>query len=629
MRASRVAGRALAGRDDGRAPRPRTLLADARVADLLAALGAPRGLRTARTAAYLRWRYGLRGARLPGDRARRRPGARASRCSGCAAAAERSRPACPTCSCRTAPPARRAQPAARGRPQDRRRLRDPGAAARATGSRCPTRATSRSPARARCSRGDRSADSSAPPALARSRLLARRRGAPVNAGEQPRATAMSVLRRIARRPRPLARRRARPTGSTDAVARGGRDAFERARSRAGPAAGAPRAPPTGTASSRPRPCPRRRDPRHRSVSIVLIATDAADRHGHDRRDRPPARPDVDVVVARPEPGERRGRRRGRRRRGTRGELLCFLLASSAALEPGWLARLAAAVDGTTVGRRAAGRAPVAAPRSRHTARRSRARPRARPSPCVDDAPALRAARRGTAVRAVTDSGPTPPSPVDGATAACLLVDRAAYEAAGALPDFRRHRPRDVRALPRACAPRRRDRRRWSRRGHRRSSPRARPLARSSTPISAHEPGVALATSRRTGRSSCRGAHPLPPDDCASRSRSPRLRRRSRRVGATGTSREAFARALRRRGHVVRVQTLDHADDLAGRACDVHCVVRGLEPGAPHPGPGPRALGDQPSRAGRARRSATPPISCWSRRCASPTSCGRARARRSR
>jgi glycosyltransferase involved in cell wall biosynthesis len=33
--------------------------------------------------------------------------------------------------------------------------------------------------------------------------------------------------------------------------------------------------------------------------------------------------------------------------------------------------------------------------------------------------------------------------------------------------------------------------------------------------------------------------------------------------------------LRRRGHLVRVQTLDHADDLAGRACDVHCVVRGI------------------------------------------------------
>jgi len=58
MRESRVAAE--------RRPLPTTagtdaaeLLADARVPDLLAALGAPRGLRTARTPAYLRWRYGL------------------------------------------------------------------------------------------------------------------------------------------------------------------------------------------------------------------------------------------------------------------------------------------------------------------------------------------------------------------------------------------------------------------------------------------------------------------------------------------------------------------------------------------------------------------------------------------
>jgi O-antigen biosynthesis protein len=41
--------------------------------------------------------------------------------------------------------------------------------------------------------------------------------------------------------------------------------------------------------------------------------------------------------------------------------------------------------------------------------------------------------------------------------------------------------------------------------------------------------------------------------------------------------QAFAGALRECGHVVRVQTADHADDRAGRACDVHCVVRGLAP----------------------------------------------------
>jgi Glycosyl transferases group 1 len=40
---------------------------------------------------------------------------------------------------------------------------------------------------------------------------------------------------------------------------------------------------------------------------------------------------------------------------------------------------------------------------------------------------------------------------------------------------------------------------------------------------------------------------------------------------------ALADSLRRLGHRVRVQTADHADDLAGRACDVHLVLRGLRP----------------------------------------------------
>src|SRR5262249_8004138 len=39
--------------------------------------------------------------------------------------------------------------------------------------------------------------------------------------------------------------------------------------------------------------------------------------------------------------------------------------------------------------------------------------------------------------------------------------------------------------------------------------------------------------------------------------------------------QALARALRKLGHVVRVQTFDHSHDLAGRASDVHGVVRGL------------------------------------------------------
>jgi glycosyltransferase involved in cell wall biosynthesis len=41
--------------------------------------------------------------------------------------------------------------------------------------------------------------------------------------------------------------------------------------------------------------------------------------------------------------------------------------------------------------------------------------------------------------------------------------------------------------------------------------------------------------------------------------------------------EALAESLRRLGHDVRLQTVDRADDLAGRASDVHLVLRGLRP----------------------------------------------------
>jgi hypothetical protein len=41
--------------------------------------------------------------------------------------------------------------------------------------------------------------------------------------------------------------------------------------------------------------------------------------------------------------------------------------------------------------------------------------------------------------------------------------------------------------------------------------------------------------------------------------------------------QALAGSLRRLGHDVRLQTADQADSLAGRACDVHVVLRGLHP----------------------------------------------------
>lgn len=41
--------------------------------------------------------------------------------------------------------------------------------------------------------------------------------------------------------------------------------------------------------------------------------------------------------------------------------------------------------------------------------------------------------------------------------------------------------------------------------------------------------------------------------------------------------EGLAGGLRRLGHTVRIQTARHADDPAGRVCDVHLVLRGLQP----------------------------------------------------
>ena len=46
---------------------------------------------------------------------------------------------------------------------------------------------------------------------------------------------------------------------------------------------------------------------------------------------------------------------------------------------------------------------------------------------------------------------------------------------------------------------------------------------------------------------------------------------------------SFAAALLRAGHKVRLQTLDQADDPAGRSSDVHLVIRGLAPVARTPG----------------------------------------------
>jgi glycosyltransferase involved in cell wall biosynthesis len=383
------------------------------------------------------------------------------------------------------------------------------------------------------------------------------------------ATAMSGLRRIARKPRRWYAA-ARTNRVTMAATTSGHDAYERIalatqarRGRTERAAGWGRLVEAAAALAPTEPMPR-------SVSIVLIAADAASIadglaqstiesgavHG----------PNVDVVVARPETGERPAAAAARAAARAHGELICFLPATSTALEPGWLARLAAAVDGTTVAAAPVVVHPVRSTR-RATPHDGRVRALGVALAVADDAPAVRAVGAGSA--AVLRDGSTA---VVGATAACVLVDRAACEAAGGLPDYD---DLDL-AMFELCRALR---------------------ARGGEVVIA---GDAVIVDHRPVASRSALRTPVSITSEAWRSyveaHGPELMRAADPL-ASGTLRialtvaapsqkvaprwgdwhlaEAFARALRRRGHIVRVQTLDHADDLAGRACDVHCVVRGL------------------------------------------------------
>ncbi len=231
-----------------------------------------------------------------------------------------------------------------------------------------------------------------------------------------------------------------------------------------------------------------------------------------------------------------------------------------------MARLAAEVDGRTV----AAAPQVVHPRRpliRATPHDARIRQLGFDLAVDDDVPEVvaRAAGRTAAVGRV-------PLSVAGASAAGLVVDRRALEAVGGLPAFedadlavfelcRRLRARGGRivAVPDAVVV-----------DHRpvRSTPAlTRPLAANAerwrTYVERHGPAL------------MRDAVPLPGG---------RLRialtiaapseKVAPRWGDWHLA-QGFARALRALGHVVRVQTFDHADDLATRASDVHCVLRGL------------------------------------------------------
>jgi GT2 family glycosyltransferase len=252
-----------------------------------------------------------------------------------------------------------------------------------------------------------------------------------------------------------------------------------------------------------------------------------------------------------------------------GELLCFLSPTSEPLEQGWLARLTSAIVGDVV---------AAAPLLLH------------PERPLHHATAhdLRVRELGRDVIANSEGWPTvqareagrspdpsrPPTEVFAASAACLLVDRRAYDEVGglaALDDL------DA-AMVDLCA-------RLRARGGRVIAVSEsivvdhRPIhsiTELTTPIDPsgrawreviHREGPALM--RRTGMRDTEASLNIALTVAAPSSKV------APRWGDWHLA-EAFARSLRRLGHSVRVQTADRADHPSVRCCDVHVVLRGVQ-----------------------------------------------------
>jgi hypothetical protein len=254
---------------------------------------------------------------------------------------------------------------------------------------------------------------------------------------------------------------------------------------------------------------------------------------------------------------------------TSPDLVGVVAANTEPLDVGWLDGLAAAVEGLVV---------AAVPLVLHPVR-----PRLRATPYDGLVRAagvgLRLDGDGTPWAAALGAGTTPPAngvttQVDAGTSVALLVDRAAYEAAGGLAEID---DLDAAAVE-LCA------RLRSRGGHVVLVPgavvvdhrpvRARRELRAAVDPSG--PGWAEAIGR-SGAVLRRAADPRPdpPLRLALTVAAP-----SAKVAARWGDwhlAQALAESLRHLGHDVRLQTADQAHSLAGRACDVHVVLRGVHP----------------------------------------------------
>jgi glycosyltransferase involved in cell wall biosynthesis len=250
------------------------------------------------------------------------------------------------------------------------------------------------------------------------------------------------------------------------------------------------------------------------------------------------------------------------------DLVGVVAASTESLDGGWLDRLAASIDASVV---------AAVPLVIHPVRRLWG---ATPHDGLVRAAGvgLRLDGTGTPWAEALGAGTTPrtggdPAEVDAGTGPALLVDRSAYEAAGGLAatdDL------DAAAVE-LCA-------RLRARGGRVVVVPAAAVVDHRPVRSRRELGVAVdrdgpgwaAAIGRSGAVLRRAADPR---------RSPPLRL-ALTVGAPSAKlaarwgdwrlAQALAASLLRLGHEVRVQTADQADSPAGRACDVHVVLRGLQ-----------------------------------------------------
>ena len=285
---------------------------------------------------------------------------------------------------------------------------------------------------------------------------------------------------------------------------------------------------------------------------------------------------VDVVpIAHPAPNGARGavvEAMAREAAHGRADLLCFLAPTSRPVEKAWLPRLTRVIGGNVV----AATPLLVSPQPRW--------------PGIPGS-ALRTRELGLGIDVTADGVPVPyaieartaaepcrtPVPVAAASAACVVIDRWAYDAVGGLAPLDDPEAAmfdlcvrltaeggSVVAVPNSVVAD--HRRAGARRGH---------------PIDVTGRGWKQVVEHHGARLRRSGAGVLGPLTFAITVAAPSASLATR--WGDWYLAHAMGRALRRLGHPVRVQTADHADDLATRSSDVHLAIRGLSPARRTPG----------------------------------------------